>query len=445
MNQRIESDLNHAAQDSAIPAAARAGFRLLKNIKGRLDVSSPAGRWYSFWSAVPAPDLHHTASLQLNNWRVFSAALKSGDIGFAESYMDGDWTSPDLVALLRLLIANREQLEKVVYGRWWGRLAYRVQHFFNRNTKNKSRRNIYAHYDLGNDFYALWLDPSMNYSAACFDPLGQSKNAVMPLDAAPNPWQSIESAQWQKVRRALQMVGLKPDLKDRQQALTLLPQTPKRVLEIGCGWGALAELAAREFGAHVTGLTLSPAQLAFAQERLDGLGLGAQTELRLQDYRDLTPADAGSFDAVCSIEMIEAVGQAYWPAYFAAIAKALKPGGLACIQSIVIADELFERYLSGTDFIQQYVFPGGCLPSDAEFRKQAAQAGLKLVNAFHFGHDYAQTLRLWRERFMSRQVEVKALGFDERFIRLWAFYLAYCEAAFAQGNTDVVQYTLEKM
>jgi cyclopropane-fatty-acyl-phospholipid synthase len=200
-------------------------------------------------------------------------------------------------------------------------------------------------------------------------------------------------------------------------------------------------LAGKEFGAHLTGLTLSPAQLEFAKQRLSSAGLEASADIRLQDYRDL---GAEQFDAICSIEMIEAVGQAYWPSYFAAIQKALKPGGRACIQAIVIADELFERYLSSTDFIQQYVFPGGCLPSDAEFKKQAARAGLKVVDAFRFGQDYAHTLRLWRERFMARQDEVKALGFDQRFIRLWEFYLAYCEAAFAENNTDVLQYTLEK-
>jgi cyclopropane-fatty-acyl-phospholipid synthase len=410
-----------------LPTAAKAAFRLLKNIQGRLDLHSPDGRLFSFWGADPSVltiQEAHRAKVQLHNWNVFAAALKSGDIGFAESYMEGDWTTPDLTALLRLLITNRKHLDEVVYGHWWGRLAYRVKHWLNRNTKTNSKKNIYAHYDLGNDFYALWLDSSMNYSSAYFK---SDDPAFKPS------LQDLEAAQWQKIRRALSSVGLKPV---RQQSLN-----PPRVLEIGCGWGALAELAGKEFGAHLTGLTLSPAQLEFAQQRLNRAGLDASADLRLQDYRDL---GSEQFDAICSIEMIEAVGQAYWPNYFAAIQKALKPGGRACIQAIVIADELFERYLSSTDFIQQYVFPGGCLPSDAEFKKQAARAGLKVVDAFRFGQDYAHTLRLWRERFMARQDEVKALGFDQRFIRLWEFYLAYCEAAFAENNTDVLQYTLEK-
>jgi cyclopropane-fatty-acyl-phospholipid synthase len=214
-----------------------------------------------------------------------------------------------------------------------------------------------------------------------------------------------------------------------------------RVLEIGCGWGALAEKATTEFDASVVGVTLSTEQLSYANERMQRIGADARADLRLQDYRDI---DDPAFDAICSIEMVEAVGREYWPTYFQAVARLLKPGGRACIQSIVIDDAHFDRYVRGTDFIQQYVFPGGCLPCPSEFRAQAAKAGLEVVDEFAFGQDYARTLRNWRERFLHEQKAVLELGFDERFLRIWEFYLAYCEAAFSQGSTDVVQYTLRK-
>jgi cyclopropane-fatty-acyl-phospholipid synthase len=266
----------------------------------------------------------------------------------------------------------------------------------------------------------------------------------------------MQEAQHAKVARALRMAQVKPG---------------DRVLEIGCGWGALAEKAVLEFEANVVGVTLSTEQLAWAQARMTRAGIpsaaaapdrpkqgtapsggsephavgsvGAQ--LRLQDYRDIgkTTTDA-PFDAICSIEMVEAVGRQYWPEYFATVARLLKPGGHACIQSIVIADSLFERYISSTDFIQQYIFPGGCLPSPKQFRAHAAAAGLELVDEFSFGQDYARTLQLWRESFMAQESHVLQLGFDRRFIRIWEFYLCYCEAAFTQANTDVVQYTLRK-
>jgi cyclopropane-fatty-acyl-phospholipid synthase len=249
----------------------------------------------------------------------------------------------------------------------------------------------------------------------------------------------MKEAQNAKVRRALRMVQVQPG---------------ERVLEIGCGWGALAEMATTEFGASLVGVTLSTEQLQWAQARMARAGVppagepGAAVtqDLRLQDYRDIgvnQPADQ-SFDAICSIEMIEAVGREYWPTYFSTVARLLKPGGHACIQSIVIADELYERYIDSTDFIQQYIFPGGCLPSPAVFRAQAQAAGLEVVDEFAFGQDYAHTLQLWRAAFMAELPRVRQLGFDERFVRIWEFYLAYCEAAFAQANTDVVQYTLRK-
>ena len=236
----------------------------------------------------------------------------------------------------------------------------------------------------------------------------------------------MSQAQSAKVRRALQLTRVVPGA---------------RVLEIGCGWGALAEMATTEFGASLVGVTLSTEQLDFARDRLQRLGVGAQGELRLQDYRDIQDPP---FDAICSIEMIEAVGQEYWPAYFATVARLLKPGARACVQSIVIEDALFERYLKSTDFIQQYIFPGGCLPCPREFRAQARAAGLEVVDELAFGHDYAETLKRWRESFLAQRASVLQQGFDERFVRIWEFYLAYCEAAFLEDNIDVVQYTLQK-
>jgi cyclopropane-fatty-acyl-phospholipid synthase len=238
--------------------------------------------------------------------------------------------------------------------------------------------------------------------------------------------QDLQAAQHAKVRRALRMAGVQAG-------------AAQRVLEIGCGWGGLAEIASREFGAKVTGITLSPSQLAYASERLGAQAIHA--DLRLQDYRD---TNDGPYDAICSIEMIEAVGRAYWPTYFQTIARLLKPGGQACIQSIVIDDSLFKRYALGTDFIQQYNIPGGFLPSPSEFRAQAQAAGLQVVDSLAFGQDYAETLKRWRENYLAALPHMGDLGFDQRFERTWLFYLAYCEAAFLERNTDVVQFTLRK-
>ncbi|MEY4415639.1 MAG: hypothetical protein RIQ53_2932 [Pseudomonadota bacterium] len=351
------------------------------------------------------------AVLRLQDWQVVGDVLRAGDIGLAEAWIDGRWSTPDLPALLKLLLANRDALERLVYGSWWGSLMHRVRHWLNRNDRRGSERNIHAHYDLGNAFYRLWLDPTMSYSSAWFDgrqdlPMAQAQQA--------------------KIARALRACGLQPG------------QGSRRVLEIGCGWGALAEVAARDFDARVNGVTLSHEQLAWARERIDRAGLADRVDLRYQDYRDI--AD-GPYDAIVSIEMIEAVGREWWPTYFSTLKRLLAPGGRACVQSIVIQDQLFERYAAGTDFIQQYVFPGGMLPCPAEVRAQAARAGLTVVDELCFGRDYAETLRRWRADFLQRQTDVRALGFDTRFLRIWDFYLAYCEAAFDAGNTDVVQYT----
>jgi len=424
------------------PRAGRTALKLLQRLRhGTLTVQFPDGSLQRFGDGK-AP----TASLHLHNWKPCSAALRSGDIGFAESYIAGDWSTAHLTDLLQVFIVNRKEVEDVIYGSWLGRLAYRVKHLLNRNTKANSQKNIHAHYDLGNAFYALWLDDTMNYSSAIFE----------------SPDSTMTQGQHAKVRRALSMARVQPG---------------ERVLEIGCGWGALAEMATTEFQASVVGVTLSTEQLDWAKQRMDRLGVPSSSQqgprnrlcraagvaapsggsephavgsvgaidLRLQDYRDIgkTTPDA-PFDAICSIEMVEAVGREYWPEYFQTVARLLKPGGHACIQSIVIADELFERYIGSTDFIQQYIFPGGCLPCPREFRKQAEAAGFDVVDEFSFGQDYARTLRLWRDDFMAQESRVLQLGFDKRFIRIWEFYMAYCEAAFAQANTSVMQFTLRK-
>jgi cyclopropane-fatty-acyl-phospholipid synthase len=389
------------------PAAASAVFRLLSRLKhGTLDVQLPDGSTGHFGTLAEGEP---RAAIRLRNWNVCRAALQSGDIGFAESFIAGDWSTPDLTALLRLFIANRDEVESVIYGSWWGSLLYRAKHLLHRNSRRGSRKNIHAHYDLGNEFYRLWLDPTMNYSSAWFEG-DRSRDMV--------------DAQWAKVRRALTECDVRAG---------------DRVLEIGCGWGALAESAARDFGATVTGVTLSREQLEWAQARLRAARLPG--ELRFQDYRDI--AD-GPYDAIASIEMFEAVGREYWPSFFETIQRQLKPGGKACIQSITIRDDLFERYVRSTDFIQQYIFPGGLLPSPSAFRAAAAQAGLQVVNELEFGHDYAETLRRWREAFLGAEGPVRRLGFDTRFMRIWEFYLAYCEAAFATGNTSVMQFTLQR-
>ncbi len=402
-------DTGSLALPHTAPAAARAVFALLRRLQvGTLDVQLPDGSQLHFGSGK-ADEPH--AALRLHNWNICSAALRSGDIGFAESFIAGDWAANDLVALLQLFIANRDAMESVVYGTWWGNLIHRMRHLFNRNSRAGSKRNIHAHYDLGNSFYKLWLDDTMTYSSAWFNG---------------NTAQDTATAQQAKMRRALSECHVTP---------------ASRVLEIGCGWGGLAECAARDFGARITGVTLSAEQLAFGQQRLAQAGLADRATLRFQDYRDIGD---GPFDAIVSIEMFEAVGREYWASYFKTVHDQLKPGGRACIQSITIDDALFDRYVSGTDFIQQYIFPGGLLPSPSAFRAEAAKAGLQVERELRFGTDYAETLRRWRQDFLHQDTQVRGLGFDTRFMRTWEFYLAYCEAAFASGNTDVMQFTLRR-
>ena len=388
-----------------LPFPARTVLGLLARIAhGSLEVALPDGRTLHFGAGEPR------AILCVLDWRVFRDAMSGGDTAFAEGYLRGDWASPDPAALLTLLTRNRDAIETALYGGFWGGLLYRLKHLLNANTRRGSRRNIARHYDLGNDFYRLWLDPSMSYSSALF-------NGDFSL--------TLEAAQAAKYRRILERVQ---------------PAPGARILEIGCGWGGFAEMAARDYGCHVTGLTLSREQLAYATKRLARAGLADKAELRFQDYRDLD----GQFDHVVSIEMVEAVGELWWPDYFRAVAAALKPGGRAIIQSITIADALFERYRKGTDFIQQYIFPGGMLPSPSRFRAEAEGAGLALADAHAFGPDYAETLRRWRASFMAQLPAVREQGFDERFLRMWEFYYCYCEASFDSGCTDVYQFELVK-
>ena len=398
-------------QTLALRAAAprardtRLVFSLLEGLRGGLlEVRLPDGTSGLFG------DGEHGVVMQVHDEAVFGRVLARGDIGLAEAYLDGDWECADLTALLVLLARNRDVLGRAVYGAWRGLLAARLRHWLNGNSRTGSARNIMAHYDLGNDFYALWLDPGMSYSAALFD--GAAAQSM-----------TLGDAQRAKYRRIL----------DR-----LAAHAGQSVVEIGCGWGGFAEMAVAD-GLAVTGLTLSPAQLDWARRRVP------QADLRLQDYRDVGRRDETGepgerYDHVVSIEMFEAVGERYWPDYLRTISAVLKPGGRAVIQSIVIADELFARYRRGTDFIQQYVFPGGMLPSRTVFRAAAQKQGLRVVDEFAFGRDYARTLAYWHGAFEANRPRIVALGFDERFRRLWRMYLAYCEAGFLSGNVDVVQF-----
>ncbi len=403
----------------SIPAAGRITLKLMSRLQtGSLRLTLPNGATLNFGQAPVhadhAADEVLAATLKIKNWSVCNDALKSGDVGFAEAYIRGDWTTDSLPDLLKLLIANRDAIETAIYGSKLGQLFYRVKHWLNRNSRAGSKRNIHAHYDLGNQFYRLWLDPSMTYSSALY-------NGDFSL--------SLEQAQTAKYQRILSQLSDK---------------TSQQILEIGCGWGGFAELAIQA-GHEVTGLTLSTEQLEWAKKRLapdstNSARRSAAERLLLQDYRDTN----GQFDAIVSIEMFEAVGEQYWGSYFDCLSRNLKSGGLAVVQTIVIADQLFERYRSNTDFIQQYIFPGGMLPSQEKFTQLAITKGFKVKQAFAFGHDYAHTLKLWRIKFMDQLQTVKTQGFDDRFVRTWEFYLAYCEAAFSKGNTDVYQFTLQR-
>ena len=392
-----------------IPRSARVLLAILGRLQvGRVDLIAPDGRLYAFTGrVVPEPQ----ATLRLRDWGVCADILRAGDIGFAESYMEARWDTPDLTKLLTVAALNHQALESAIYGRWWGWILHRLRHVFRANSRHQARRNIHAHYDLGNAFYAHWLDPTMTYSSALFEG---------------RPDVTLEQAQIRKYERILDVLDVGPD---------------DRILEIGCGWGGFAEHAVRTRGCKVHGITLSTEQLTFAQERLRLAGFDDRATFELRDYRDLT----GEYDFIVSIEMFEAVGERYWPQYFRSVRDRLRHGGRALIQTIVIADELFERYRTGTDFIQQYVFPGGMLPSPRVFRERAFQQGLTPGDGFAFRYDYAETLERWRQTFNNRVTELAGLGFDERFVRLWNFYLAYGEAGFRAGTIDVMQVEFKRV
>ncbi|WP_407278660.1 cyclopropane-fatty-acyl-phospholipid synthase family protein [Aromatoleum evansii] len=379
------------------PRATRLALELLESLEGGALVLELPGGGTTRLGHGPV-----RAHWHVQDHETFAATLARGDIGLGESYFAGLWDADDLTALLTLLAQNRERLGRAVYGRLLPLAGYRLWHALRANTRSGARRNIEAHYDLGNDFYALWLDATMSYSAAVF------------ADAA----EPLEEAQRRKYRRILERLGAQPG---------------QTILEIGCGWGGFAEIAAKEFGCLVFGITLSPAQLAHARARAEREGFADRATFALCDYRDVL----GEYDHVVSIEMIEAVGERFWPTYFATLARRLRRGGRCVVQAITIDEALFPRYRRGTDFIQRYVFPGGMLPTPAIMRRQAEAVGLAPVGDFAFGRDYARTLEHWRVRFDARHADVAAQGFDARFLRLWRFYLAYCEAGFLAGDIDV--------
>jgi cyclopropane-fatty-acyl-phospholipid synthase len=389
------------------PAAFRTALRVaVENwAAGTLTFVLPSGKPLRIDGKTAGPD----AVIQIHDFRFIRRALASGDIGFAEGYMAGEWDTPDLSAVLEAFSLNFDRLTALVSGNPLMRAVNGLYHLFHHNDRRGSRKNIHAHYDLGNAFYSRWLDPSMTYSSALYEA----------------PGQPLSEAQRAKYAALARSIDLRPG---------------QRVLEIGCGWGGFAEFAAREVGAHVTGVTISQAQHDFAKQRLFDQGLAEKADIRLIDYRDVQ----GQFDSVASIEMFEAVGEEYWPAYFDKIRQVLSPGGRAGLQVITIRDELFAAYRGHTDFIQRYVFPGGMLPSEARLRQETAAAGLAWTGVSRFGQNYADTLAEWARRFEGAWEDIKGQGFDERFRRLWRFYLSYCEAGFRTERTNVIQLGLAR-
>ena len=372
---------------------------------GQLDILLPDGRSLSFKGESDGPQ----GTIVLKNYNIARSVILQGDVGFFESYAREDWDTPDLSACLHVIACNADHIANAFDATPIIKWLDNVRHFMNRNTKTGSKRNIVAHYDLGNAFYEKWLDRTMTYSAALY----QNGN----IDLA--------RAQEDKYSALASMIDLKPG---------------QHLLEIGSGWGGFAEFAAKHVDAKVTGVTISPSQLEFAKERIHREGLSEKVEIRLQDYRDID----GQFDRIASIEMFEAVGREYWPTYFNKVHSCLKPGGLAGLQIITIADRFFEHYRRSPDFIQRYVFPGGMLPSPSILRSHVKQAGLEWRDAFSFGEDYATTLKCWRDRFLAVWEDLAAMGFDARFNKLWRYYLSYCEAGFRAKTTDVMQVALSR-
>ena len=389
----------------AFPASfvSSIGHRLVGRLKhGSLLIELPSGERLRLDGLSPGPQ----AEITLHTWRFLRHLTSGWDIGFAEAYMAGDWSSPDLVALLTLAGLN-SRLEEPLSRLRLPRVGLRLRHARNRNSRRGSRRNIAAHYDLGNAFYAHWLDAGMSYSAGLFS----------------SPTQTLEEAQDAKIDRVLKLLALRGG---------------ERVLEIGCGWGALAERIVRTHDGVLTGVTLSAEQLAYAERRLQAEIARGVCDLRLQDYRDV----GGTYDRIVSIEMMEAVGEAYWPTYFEVLRQRLRPGGSAVLQVITIDEARFQSYRRRPDFIQRYIFPGGMLPSRQVIEREAASAGFTIATAEGFGKSYARTLEHWRNRFTQAWPQIQELGFDLRFKRMWDYYLAYCEAGFVIKAIDVGLYKL---
>ena len=381
-------------------------FNLVRKLNsGRVDFILPDGRQFRAEGARPGP----VAEVFISNPDVFARLVREGDLGFSDAYLDGWWTTPDLQAFMDFIHADNDDMYDEFPGMGLVRAWEKARFWFQSNSKRQALKNISYHYDLGNDFYSLWLDDTMTYSSALFS----------------TSQESLENAQVAKYASMIDQMGVKPG---------------DHVLEIGCGWGGFAEYAAKERGLKVTGLTISKEQLDFARKRINNNGLGDKVNLKLQDYRDET----GVYDGVASIEMFEAVGEKYWPIYFNKVKQCLKPGKQATLQIITIHDARWEVYRKGVDFIQKYIFPGGMLPSPTVLRQEVAKAGLNVQHSIEFGKSYSQTLRRWFEVFNDQWDTISGMGFDDRFRRMWNFYLTSCAATFESGNCDVTQITLQK-
>ena len=348
-----------------------------------------------------------TADIHINSWKLVPRLLLSGDMGLAESFLSGEWKTSNLTQLIMLGEINERALGNAVTPSKFINSIEKLRHQRRDNSKRGSRRNIAAHYDLGNEFYSHWLDNTMSYSSALFTDFGEE------LEVGQN-------RKYQRLAKALK-------LKEGDQ-----------VLEIGCGWGGFAEIAAKEYKCNVVGITLSNEQAKFARRRMQENQLSNLVDIRIEDYRDVQ----GSFDKIVSIEMFEAVGEEHWRNYFETIKTRLKPGGLAGIQSITIANEFFETYKRRPDFIQKYIFPGGILPSEDKLNNAVSSAGLKILDDYYFGKSYAETLRRWQSTFEQKWDDIKNLGFDEKFQKMWRYYLSYCEAGFETGHINVGQFLI---
>ena len=400
----------HAHSPRAIkhlPSAAKLFHSLLQRLDcGTLAFTSPEGITTHFRGARDGT----FANIRFDDWGVAAEAFKSAEIGLAECYRDGRVHTTDLTAFLMLCAENQRALERIFYGKPLVALLFRIKHMLRFNSRANSRKNIQAHYDLSNDFYRLWLDESMTYSSAVFNG---------------DHTKTMHAAQTAKYQRILDILN---------------PAPGQTILEIGCGWGGFAEYAARTRGVNITGITLSNAQLLFARQRISDAGLSAMVDLQLIDYRDVR----GQFDFVVSIEMFEAVGERFWPVYFDTLRSRLKPGGRAMVQTITIAEDVFPRYRQTSDFIREYIFPGGMLAPIPRFVELAQSARMTVGEPYRFGIDYAETVKWWRDRVNANSAAIKPLGFDERFLQLWRFYLCYCEAGFRTGRTDVMQIELTR-